>query len=489
MHDVLCRDVQRGVEIGRPKVLHGSLRHDELARHRSDDQAIGATRCLQGATQEIRALDLVHPHGAGQLDVRFVGAQPDVFAHRQLQIAHLQTVEEQALELGAQPLHTDQRRVDQVLHPRLVEVHDALIYEVGEVQHARRDRTASGQCRAEHRAGQGHPAARGEREIAAQIQRLELGRRDVQREYRFGEPLQPHVAGQFRVALSARRGDAVHADRVAPQRQSTVHIRIAHVQCGNRGRCMADLETTPQLRRLPRAADAEIRGEDAFDLPHRCRDRREHAEIDAVGAGLHRQGVGQLPVGHRHEREIERQAGGDVQDLLSRPPQVHLAVQPVVAIVDDPVHKRRAERAERGIRECERAAIQRIRTRTAGGKGGGDGARDAQRVALRQGVNAGEREAVQRHPGVDRTMGREIAAEDETSCTRGIPEGRRIHVEHGIAERERRGTLEKPHAAWQQDGQRVHHGVLYSTPRRAGVAAAREKRPEVADARAGKPGE
>ena len=266
MDDVVGFDIERGIEIRRAEVLHCPPLDDELARHRSDDQPVRAARRLQRAAEQVVVAHLVDRDRSRQLDVRFVGPEPHILAHRQLQVPDLEAVEEEALELRAEPLRADQRRVDEVLYPRLVQVHDALVDEIGEMQHTRRDRAASGERRAEHRTRQRHAAARRQGEIAAQIERLELGRRDVQREDRLGEPFQAHEPGQLRVPAFTRRGDAVHADRVAPERQAAVHVRIAHVERGDRGRRMADFEAAPEPRRFPRPADTEVGVEDAFDV-------------------------------------------------------------------------------------------------------------------------------------------------------------------------------------------------------------------------------
>jgi len=174
MHHVARFDIERRIEIGRAEVLHRPTPDDELARHRPDDQPVRAARCLQRAAQDVVVANLVDRDRARQLDVRFVRPQPHILAHRQLQVSDLQAVEEEALELRAEPLRADQRRVDEILHPRFVEVHDALVDEIGKVQHALRDGAAPRERRAEHRARQGHATARGKGEITAQIQRLEL---------------------------------------------------------------------------------------------------------------------------------------------------------------------------------------------------------------------------------------------------------------------------------------------------------------------------
>ena len=349
MHDVPRRDVELRVEVGSAEVADGPLIDGEFPGHRADDQAIRAPRRLERAAEDVVAAHLVHRHRAGELDVRFVGAQPHVLAHRELQILHLQAVEEEALEFGAQSLRPNQRRVDQVLHPRLVEVHDALVHEIGEVQHAGGNGAATRQGCAEHRPGERHTATRGEREIASQVQRLELRRRDIQREHRLRQPLEPHVPAQLGAPAIRHRANRIHADRVPVQGEAAVDIRVPHVERGDGRRGLADFEAATQLRRRPGATDPEVCGKHAFDLPDRRRDGSEHAEVHAVGARLHGKRIGKLTVSDRNERQIQRQVGGHVEHLLPRPPQVHLAVQPPVPVVEISVHERRAERTERCI--------------------------------------------------------------------------------------------------------------------------------------------
>src|SRR5206468_10017148 len=101
-------DVELRIQIGSAEVANRSLRHNELARHRAEDQAVRAARRLERAAEEIVAVHLVDGERAGQLNVRFVGAQPHVLAHRELQILDLQAVEEEALELRSQPLDANQ---------------------------------------------------------------------------------------------------------------------------------------------------------------------------------------------------------------------------------------------------------------------------------------------------------------------------------------------------------------------------------------------
>src|SRR5216110_1626505 len=111
--------------------------------------------------------------------------------------------------------------------------------------------------------------ARGHGEIASQIERFEIGRVDVERQNRLGQPFEPHVTGELGLAALAGRGEAVDANRVAPQREAAVHVRVANIEGRDRGCGIPDLEAAAQQWSFPRAANSKIGAEDASDLPHR----------------------------------------------------------------------------------------------------------------------------------------------------------------------------------------------------------------------------
>ena len=145
------------------------------------------------------------------------------------------------MEFGAKALRANQRGINQVLHPRLVEVDDPLIHEIGEVQHAGRDGAAAGQRSAKHGAGQRHPPTRGQRKIAFQVERPEFRRCDVQREHGLRQTIEAHVTGDFRMAPLAHRSDRVDTDRVTTQRQVAVDVGVADVQRGNGRSSIVDI--------------------------------------------------------------------------------------------------------------------------------------------------------------------------------------------------------------------------------------------------------
>src|SRR2546427_237859 len=81
--------------------------------------------------------------------------------------------------------------------------------------------------------------------------------------------------------------------------------------------------------------------------------------------------------------------------------------------------------------------------------------RYAQRVTLQERVDAGEREAFEPNPRVDRTAGRQIAHHGKATGTCGALERRGIHMQHGVAERQRRWMLKEPHASRHQHRERI----------------------------------
>src|SRR2546426_8185109 len=103
---------------------------------------------------------------------RSIGAQPDVASHLELQLVDAETVEEHVLELRAEPLPLDdggERGVGE-----LVQVHDALLHQVREIQHPGGDLRVTGERRAEHRSLEREPTARGDGDVVLQVERLEL---------------------------------------------------------------------------------------------------------------------------------------------------------------------------------------------------------------------------------------------------------------------------------------------------------------------------
>src|SRR5256885_3636589 len=80
MHGVFRLHVQLGVAVWRPEVFHRPLRHHEFPGH-AELESVDAARSLQRAGEQIGLLLLAERHGAGELDVGFTRAQPDVAPH------------------------------------------------------------------------------------------------------------------------------------------------------------------------------------------------------------------------------------------------------------------------------------------------------------------------------------------------------------------------------------------------------------------------
>ncbi len=108
MHDMLRLDVESGVLIGGTEVPHRPVGDHELARHRPHLEAVSPPHRLQRAAHEVLVALLGEPRGAGELDVRFVRAEPHVASHFELEVLDPQAVEKHVLELGAEPLLLDE---------------------------------------------------------------------------------------------------------------------------------------------------------------------------------------------------------------------------------------------------------------------------------------------------------------------------------------------------------------------------------------------
>ena len=102
--------------------------------------------------------------------------------------------------------------------------------------------------------------------------------------------------------------------------------------------------------------------------------------------GPHRERAVDPPLLHAGEREIERQVGLHLEQVLPGAPEIEVGVEPAVAVVEDALDERRLEVAEPTVGQAGHAAEGRR----------GRGARhlqvelglagDAERVALNQAV-------------------------------------------------------------------------------------------------------
>ena len=141
----------------------------------------------------------------------------------------------------------------------------------------------------------------------------------------------------------------------------SVHVCVPHVQFRDRGRRVRHLQVASQARSVPGSRYPQVRREHPRHLPHRGREGFEDREVDAVGPGPDGERVGQLPVRHGREREIERQVHLHIENLLPRAPQVQRAMEALTVVVERAVDERRAEPADRDVRQRERTAGHRAR--------------------------------------------------------------------------------------------------------------------------------
>ena len=287
------------------------------------------------------------------------------------------------------------------------------------------------------------------------------------------------------------RGQRTHGDRVPRESQLARYVLVAHVKRGDRRGRPSDPEAPFQARIPPGARDAHVRREHALHLPQEGGDRFQHREVHGVRLSAHGKGVRQLALGDGGEREVERQARRDVEDLLAPTPEMQPRVEPAPPVLEVPIHVGHAEFAEGPVGHRQRAVVFGLRARAGEADGRRHGARDAARILLEQGVHARQREPLYLEVRVGASAGRQVALQNQAPRVPHAVQRGTGDPDHGVVHRDLGRCLQKPHPAGQQHGERIHgdgHRRGIAWPGRAPrEAAPRENRAEVADPRACKP--
>ena len=179
--------------------------------------------------------------------------------------------------------------------------------------------------------------------------------------------------------------------------------------------------------------------------------------------------------------------GRDGEDLLARAPQVHGGLEPAVAILEAAVHIGSVEFADRAVRERERPRVQGLRPRARERGGGADRPAHARGVLLQQRIQAREREALDLQVRVGPAPARHIPLQQESPRPVDAHQGEARDPGGRVRHHDFDRAAQHPDVARDLERERVHgHG---RGVRAAHVAAPRENRTDLADARAGEPGE
>ena len=194
-HHVLRLDVERGIQVGRAEIADVAAHHLEVAGEARDRaQAVVAPHRVQRAVHPVRRPHLLHPQLAVELDVGFRRPEPEVVAHGQAEVAHPYRLQHPRREVRAESPPPHQRRVHERQVLRVLEVDDALVDQVGEVEGPLVGGHVPRHHEAVERSRHGEPAARGEQQEVALLDGAEPVEPRQQVEHRPVEPLELHVS-------------------------------------------------------------------------------------------------------------------------------------------------------------------------------------------------------------------------------------------------------------------------------------------------------